>query len=157
MPLSPKQGPNLPGSVSTKTINIASMKSHFDNATPTPVGKNVQRIRLKKRSEANITPLQIANSRLRIETETVSSKPTTPNPDGFATAASTANFNTNIRKSQPGDAPNDWRISMIEPSSAAAKTPFTPSDDPSTGKSPEIKMKKFVGMNTDNNMMISAI
>ena len=97
MPLSPKQGPNLPGSMSTKTINIASMKSNFDNATP--VGKNVQRIRLKKRSEANITPLQIANSRLRIETETVSSKPTTPNPDGFATAASTANFNTNIRKS----------------------------------------------------------
>ena len=77
--------------------------------------------------------------------------------DGFATSSSGANFNNNLRKSQPGEVPNDWRISMIEPNSGAAQTPITTSDDPGTGKSPDKKMKKFVGMQPDNNMMISAI
>ena len=54
MPMSPKQPVStLPFSASTKTITLSQLKSE----TTTPVGKGVQRIRLKKRSEANITPL----------------------------------------------------------------------------------------------------
>ena len=45
---------NLPASGMTRTITLASMKSE----AATPVGKNMQRIRLKKRSEAAVvTPL----------------------------------------------------------------------------------------------------
>ena len=66
MPLSPKQPQTLPSSVSTKTITLTSMKpATSENATP--VGKNIQRIRLKKRSEATITPLSLACSKLNME------------------------------------------------------------------------------------------
>ena len=65
--MSPKQVTStLPNSVSTKTISLASMKpAASENATP--VGKNVQRIRLKKRSEPAITPLSLACAKLNTE------------------------------------------------------------------------------------------
>jgi len=44
---------------------------------------------------------------------------------------------------------------MIEPGSA--KTPITPSDEPSSGNQPGIKRKKLIGMNTGSDLMISAI
>ena len=82
------------------------------------------------------------------------SVPTTGSLGNFAT---TQAFGSNIRKSNAGEEPNDWRISLIEPKEAKTPatpaTPMSPSDNPSEPK----KVKKFVGMHQGSDMMISAI
>ena len=83
--------------------------------------------------------------------------PTPATLTNFATTAAAASnkFDPMLRKSDVGSEPNDWRISVIEPKSG--QTPMTVSEEPSSGKSPEIKLKKFVGLNPGSDMMISAI
>lgn len=105
----------------------------------------------------------MANSRLNMNNELMAKQKSIPSPDSFGNFASNAlanteraatatgimtgasGFSSNVRKSQPGEEPNDWRVSVIEPSSA--KTPATPSEEPGSGKSPDIKLKKFIGIN----------
>ena len=150
LPLSPK-------GIAQSTITLTSMNSNQENqpssnaAAAAAAGKNVHRIRLKKKSEQTITPLQIAASRIpEIMARQKSAQ---------AGALGIGTVNTNFRK-EPEDPANDWRISVIEPNSGAPSSganpsmPFSPTDQPENGLSPDRRVRKFVGT---GDLMISAI
>lgn len=118
------------------------MNSNQENQQ-TNLGKNVQRIKLKKRSEANITPLQLVNAgkvpSLMTKRGSVPCQMVPPS----------------MIKRESMHAPSgDWRISIIEPK----PEDNTPSDVP-PAISPDKKVRKFVGtgLGGPSDLMISAI
>lgn len=83
---------------------MQSMNSNQENLQANAI-KNVQRIRLKKKSEANIAPIMTSSSKIP---DLILAKQQKSNPSPI--------FQSNFHKEEE---PNDWRISVIEPNSGA--------------------------------------